>query len=258
MKRSLGRGLCFWVLSTFCLLVCETSISAPARAQEKKDPSTQKSKTAPQVLGSEKGSFQIFVEGQEKGTEEFEVVPVGNRFVAKGKIHLTITRDEKPVQYFIDSELEMQPDFNPIRYTMVQKFEGNSASIKMLFGGEKATAEFITGSGTEKRDYQLAPDVAVLDDNVFHQYALLARRYNFDRSGLQEFSAFIPQESIGGILHVLYKGDEKIEVNGKTEEVQHLVVDTNDLKIELYVEGKDHRMVKMEVPSSQVTVVRVN
>jgi len=258
MKQSLGRGLCFWVLTAFCILVWEAIISAPAPAQEKKGSSTQKSKTGPQVQGSEKGSFKIFVEGQQKGTEEYEIVPAGNRFVAKGKIHLTITRDEKPVQYFIDSELEMQPDFDPIRYTMVQKFEGNSASIKMVFGNGKATAEFMTGSGTERRDYQLAPEVAVLDDNVFHQYALLAQRYNFDRSGLQEFPAFIPQESIGGILHVLYKGDEKIDVNGKTEEAQHLVVDTNDLKIDLYVEGKDHRMVKMEVPSSQVTVVRVN
>lgn len=37
--------------------------------------------------------------------------------------------------------------------------------------------------------------------------------------------------------------------------LQHLLVDTNDLKLDLYVEGNQHRLVKMEVPSSKVVVV---
>jgi hypothetical protein len=87
---------------------------------------------------------------------------------------------------------------------------------------------------------------------------LLARRYDYDRGGLQEFSAFIPQESVGGVLRMMYKGDEIIQVGGKALSVQHLVIDTSDLKLDLYVEGENHRMVKLEVPSSNVVVERVD
>ncbi|MFI5173459.1 MAG: hypothetical protein ACHQKY_01275 [Terriglobia bacterium] len=257
MKRFLFRGIHgLRLLVATGLLVYPMYAQSPAPANEKKQAAPQGAKTTAPLAGIEKGTFNIYVDAEQKGTEEFDLEPVGNQFVAKGKIHLTITRDENPVQYFIETELVLKPDYDPVRYSMAQKFDGNTSSIIMTFQANKATADFKTGSGTETRDYQLTPGVALLDDNVFHHYALLARRYNYDKGGLQEFSAFIPQESIGGILHIIYKGDETIDVGGKGVPVQHLLVDTNDLKLDLYVEGKEHRMVKMEVPSSKVVVVR--
>lgn len=256
MNRCVSRVIYgFSVLFISCFLGFAAFAQPPAPSKEGKVPDAHKTRPNPLLTGSEKGAFNIYVEEQLKGTEEFDVEPVGNQFVARGKIQLTITRDEKPVQYVIDTELVLKPNFDPIRYNMTQKFEGNASSIKMTFQEGKATAEFTTGSGIERRDYQLAPDVALLDDNIFHQYALLAQRYDYEKGGLQEFSAFIPQESIGGVLHIIYKGDEKIDVGGKSVAVQHLLVDTNDLKLDLYVEGLRHHLVKMEVPSSKVAVV---
>ncbi|MBZ5554100.1 MAG: hypothetical protein LAO21_15395 [Acidobacteriia bacterium] len=245
----------FSVPLIFCLMICAAYGQPPAPSKEGKGPAPRKAPSDPQLTGIQKGAFNIYVEDQLKGTEEFGVEPAGNEFVARGKIHLTITRDEKPVQYYIDTELNLKPNFDPIRYSMVQKFEGNTSSIKMTFQDGKATADFSTSVGTEKRDYQLAPGVALLDDNIFHHYALLAERYDYEKGGLQEFPAFIPQESIGGVLHIIYKGDENVDVGGKSMAVQHLLVDTNDLKLDLYVEGNQHRLVKMEVPSSKVVVV---
>jgi hypothetical protein len=258
MKRSLVRGIHgFRLLVTGGILVCATYAQSSAPPQEKKQGPPHDTKAGPQLGGIERGTFNIYVDAEQKGTEEFDIEPAGNQFVAKGRIHLTIKRDEKPVQYFIESELVLKPNYDPVRYSMVQKFEENTSSIQMTFQEKKATTEFKTGSGAETRDYELTPGVALLDDNVFHHYALLARRYNYDKGGLQEFSAFIPQESVGGILRILYKGDVKMEVEGKTRTAQHLLVDTNDLKLDLYVEGNEHRLVKMEVPSSNVTVVRI-
>jgi hypothetical protein len=227
-----------------------------ATSTDKKETPKKKAKQGPQLSGTEKGVFKIVVDGEEKGTEEFEIAPVGNQFVAKGKIRLTVTRDDKPTQFLIESDLLMQSDYDPVRYTMVQKSDGNTSTAKMEFDRGTANAEFNTGSGSEKRQYQFEPGVALLDDNVFHHYVLLARRYNYEKGGLQELYAFIPQESIGGILRMNYKGDEKIEINGKSTEVQHLIVDTNDLKLDLYLEGPEHRLVKLEVPSSNVVVLR--
>jgi hypothetical protein len=240
------------------VLVFGLWVPVSALAQSKTETPSKKSKTPAQLSGSEKGVFKILVENDPKGTEEFEIAPSGNQFVTRSKIQLTVIRGEKPVQYLIESELVLKPNFEPVRYRMVQKYEGNIVTAKMDFQPEETKAEFNTGAETELREYKLAPDVALLDDNVFCHYILLARRYDYDRGGLQEFSAFIPQESVGGVLRMMYKGDEIIQVGGKALSVQHLVIDTSDLKLDLYVEGENHRMVKLEVPSSNVVVERVD
>lgn len=247
-----------FIVFVFCVVfgVSRAAVQTPAPAQPKPDPGSKKARLTPQFSSAEKGSFKILVEGEPKGSEEFEIVPSGSQVLAKGAIRLTVSRGDVPVNYSMQSEVVMKPNGDPISYTMVQKTPGYAATIKMNFTLDKATAEFNTGSGTERREYQLDSDVTILDDNVFHHYILLVHRYDFDKGGLQEFSAFIPQESLGGILRVILKGDERAEIDGKPVDVQHLLVDTNDLKMDLFVEGKDHRLVKIEVPSSKVVVVR--
>lgn len=233
-----------------------TPVASAQEAGGAKKENTVKKRPGLHLSGTEKGLFKIFVEGKQKGTEEFEIGPQGTNFAAKGKIALAILRDEKPIHYSIETELILKPNFDPVRYRLTQKFEENVAGATMEFNPGKTTAEFKMNTSVEQREYQLAPDVALLDDNVFHHYLLLARRYDFDRGGLQEFSAFVPQESLGGILRILDKGDEKTEVGGKMLAVRHLVVDTNDLKLDLFLEGPQHRLIKLQVPSSNVVVIR--
>lgn len=248
--------LVFGLLFTASLHVRLMNAQAPDSARGKKNSPPRKAKATPQLSGAEKGLFKIVVDGEPKGTEEFEISPAGDQFVAQGTIHLTVVRGDKPVQYLIESNLVLKSNFEPVRYTLVQKYEGNTATAKLDFQKGKASATFNTGSGSEQREYQLAPDVTLLDDNIFHHYVLLVRHYDFEKGGLQEFSAFIPQESIGGILRMTYPGEEKIDLHGKSVAVQHLIADTGDLKMDLYVEVEGHRLVKLEVPSSHVVVTR--
>ncbi len=242
-----------------CLGVHTGMVTAQAKDEGRAKPGAAPSSKKPSVSPfNEKGSFKILVDRELKGTEEFEITSSGNECVAKGKILLSILRGDKPVEYLIETQLQMKLNLDPIHYSMVQRYEGNASAIKMDFANGKGHAEFDTGSGVEKRDYDLPDNVVVLDDNVFHQYAVLARRYDFDRGGLQEFYVFIPQESVGGILHMTLKGDEKVPVNGAFHEVQHLSIDTPDLQMDIYVEGDSHRLMKVMVPSSNVEVDRVS
>ncbi len=242
------------------IVFAASAISAQSTQGAKGSAPTAERKVAkgPQLSGSDQGTFRIIVDGQPKGTEEYQIEPSGDHFISKGTVHLTVTRGDKPVNYLIASELLLKPNYDPIQYSLVEKYEDNVATIKMTFQNGKAAASFDTGSGVEKRNYEFPAGVAVLDDNVFHHYALLAQRYDYDRGGLQEFYAFIPQESVGGILRITLKGDEKVEVNGKSIAVQHLLVDTKDLQLDLYVEGDHHRLVKLVVPSSDVVVERTS
>ncbi|MDD5543197.1 MAG: hypothetical protein PHX83_08485 [Acidobacteriia bacterium] len=256
MLRWHRSGVLWAVVSLLFGWLAMAGLDAQTRPVQK-SPRSSSAKQNASVPGEEKGVFKILVDGEPKGTEEFAITPQNGKIVARGKIHLAIARDEKPVEYLIETELQLQPNYDPIQYTLSQKFSGNTAAIKMNFTAGKAKVEFNTGSGTERREFDLAPDVTLLDDNIFHQYCLLVRRYNFDKGGLQEFSAFIPQESIGGILHMILKGDETVPVNNKPVTAQHLLVDTNDLKLDVYVTGSDHRLVKIVVPTANVVVERV-
>jgi hypothetical protein len=101
----------------------------------------------------------------------------------------------------------------------------------------------------------LSGDVVVLDDNVFHHYVLLARRYDYSKGGVQEFSAFVPQQFLAGGISVADKGFENVQLGNKTLSLQHLLVDTGEIQISLWL-NKEHELEKISVPKSNVEVLR--
>jgi hypothetical protein len=96
-----------------------------------------------------------------------------------------------------------------------------------------------------------SPLIAVLDNNLYHQYAILARIYDWSKRGTQTFSVLIPQELTPGSITVDWAG--AVTADGKTYE--GLKVVTADLEVMLYLDP-DHKLVRMEVPSAKVAVVR--
>jgi len=95
------------------------------------------------------------------------------------------------------------------------------------------------------------PLVAVLDNNLYHQYAVLARIYDWSKGGEQEFPVLIPQELTPGSIKVLSAG--LASADGKTYE--SLKVTTPDLQILLLLDS-NHRLMRLEVPDAKVSVIR--
>src|SRR5260370_22370211 len=77
------------------------------------------------------------------------------------------------------------------------------------------------------------PLIAVLDNNVYHQYAVLARVYDWSKRGVQTFPVLIPQELTPGSITVQSTGSASAD--GKTYE--GLKVTTSDLEILLLLDG---------------------
>ncbi len=96
-----------------------------------------------------------------------------------------------------------------------------------------------------------SPSIVVLDNNLYHQYAILARVYDWTRKGSQNLSVLIPQELTPGTLTVQSVGSATID--GKSYET--LKVQTSDLEVILYLDSS-HRLMRIEVPSAKVSVVR--
>jgi hypothetical protein len=96
-----------------------------------------------------------------------------------------------------------------------------------------------------------SPRVAVLDNNLHSQYAMLAQLYDWNAKGQQTIPVLIPQDMTPGAISVESLGQKT--VGGSTFEA--LRVSTADVEILAYYDSR-HRLMRVEVPVAMVAVVR--
>jgi hypothetical protein len=245
----------FWarIICTSVLLAIAFFLSAGLKvtAQNKKSGSV-----APLLYsGNESGTFRIYFSGAEIGQEKFQITESGSSVRASAETRLTIERDKEKVSFLIRPVLEFSRFFEPVSYEIGQESGPNKTKARITFKGPKSDAIYESGKETDARQIDLQKDVLVLDDNVFHQYIILAKRYDFAKGGIQEFSAFVPQQFIAGGVSVSDKGMESVQVLSQNVKLQHLLVDTGELQISLWLDDR-HNLRKLAVPKSGVEVVR--
>jgi len=246
--KSAPRPLHSFVVFGFVLSLLGGPVAA---AQNKKSGLT----TPLLYSGSETGTFRIYFSGGEIGQEKFRISESGQSVRASAETRLTIERDKEKVSFLIHPVLEFNRFFEPVSYEIVQESGPNKTKARVTFRGAMTEAAYENGSETDLRQIDLQKDVLVLDDNVFHQYIILAKRYDFVKGGIQEFSAFVPQQFISGAVSVSDKGMEAIQVLSQNLKLQHLLVDTGELQISLWLDDR-HVLKKLAVPKSGVEVVR--
>jgi hypothetical protein len=205
--------------------------------------------------GNESGTFRIYFGGAEIGQEKFQITESGSSVKASAETRLTIEREKEKVSFLIRPVLEFSRFFEPVSYEIGQESGPNKTKARITFKGAKSDAVYESGKETEARQIDLQKDVLVLDDNVFHQYIILAKRYDFAKGGIQEFSAFVPQQFIAGGVSISDKGIEAVQVLNQNLKLQHLLVDTGELQISLWLDDR-HNLRKLAVPKSGVEVIR--
>jgi hypothetical protein len=230
----------FFVLALGILACAAFSLSA----QKKGAP-----KSGASVFTQDKGKFSIKLAGQTVGHEEFEIAPAGGGWLAKG------TTEIKPPEGAaskVSGSLTLQADGAPISYEWTAQAEKtNGAHILFANGVASITLE-MQGACPFQQDLTFnSPIIAVLDNNLYHQYAVLARVYDWSKGGVQTFPVLIPQELTPGTITVQSTGSASAD--GKTYE--GLKVSTADLEILLLLDT-NHRLMRLEVPGAKVVVVR--
>jgi hypothetical protein len=224
------------------LFLCTISLGLLAEAAQKKG-------AAGSLFVQDKGKFNILLDGNSVGHEEFEINPSGAGWVAKG--NSTITVPGAPPSN-VSGTLTMQPDGAPISYDWTAKTDKtNGANVVFANGIAKMTLQ-MQGAHPFEQDLTFSsPFIVVLDNNLYYQYAVLARVYDWARRGTQNFSVLIPQELIPGTITVDSAGN--LPIAGKNYEALKVV--TSDLEVVLYLDSS-HRLMRIEVPSAKVSVVR--
>ena len=102
---------------------------------------------------------------------------------------------------------------------------------------------------------ELKKDVTILDDNVFHHYLILSKRYDICRGGFQEFSAFVPQQFLAGVVSVSEVGKEEVKIEDQPYWLQRFLVDTGEMKVNFWLDS-DQKLKKIAIPDSEVEIIR--
>jgi hypothetical protein len=201
------------------------------------------------VFRAEKGKFRDMVDGKQVGSEQYEISSDGGEWVARGEAEV---KAAKGPSTHITSLLRMTADGAPIHYEWTTTTGDKKATSSIDFSNGTASIQLVVNGGKPFTQQFLfkTPIVVILDDNMYHQYAILARIYDWNKKGQQTFPVLIPQEMTPGTITV--QAEDPEDVDGKS--MQRLRVHTADLDLTLYLD-KD-RLYRITVPSSDAEIDR--
>jgi len=214
---------------------------------------TQRATTSPagaaSIFSPDKGKFRININGQQVGSEDFELSPAGDTWIQRSSMsaHAPGGGDIKA-----SGQLKLSADGVPIHYDWSAEAQKKATgAVDFAAGTAKCTAD-LGGRAPLRKDFDFkSPIVAVLDNNLYYQFGVLARVYDWKTGGKQTFPVLIPQDMVPGSISVESLGPQQAG-NGRYETLR---VSSPDLEIMVYVDAS-HRMMRLEVPSSNVSIER--
>jgi hypothetical protein len=205
--------------------------------------------SAAALLHEDKGKFRIVVDGQQAGIEDFQISREGDRWVARGKVEVTLPGSGSDK---FSSVLDLAADGAPSHYewssqgtdkrSIAVDFQGTTAKMALSKQGAQPFVQEFSFS---------SPRILVLDNNMYHHFAILAQLYDWNAGGKQTFPVLIPQDQLPGTITVESLGSQSVEGAA----LEQLRVHSADLEIDLYVDSV-HRLTRLEVPSSKAEVIR--
>jgi hypothetical protein len=195
----------------------------------------------------DRGKFRIMVNGVQAGQESFDFGPAGDNWVAHGNSEIQTPTGVTHVS----GTLELHPDGTPARYQWSSQ-GAKKASATVTFNGPTATIDLhVEGKRPYTQQFTFpSPDIAILDNNLYDQFGVLARLYDWQKKGEQTFPVLIPQELTPGSITVDSLGSQ--DVNGK--KLEELQVKTADLEVDLFLDGK--KLVRIVSPSANAEILR--
>jgi hypothetical protein len=207
------------------------------------------------VKVDDQGVFVISVAGRPVGRESFKIHSSSGKVEAQGEIRLRIEQNGKTVSVQSFPNLVLDPQLRPVTYTWNQK-GSQSSRLEVDFRARPARVRYKTISGNEDdRDFELAPDVVVLDDNVVHHYQLITAHFQALGGGKQTLPVFVPQEALPSLLTVEDMGIAPSTSAGVTTNLRHLLITTDVTHIDLWVDDQQH-LERVSVPAAQLEAIR--
>jgi hypothetical protein len=199
------------------------------------------------VFSPDRGKFKIMVNGAQTGEETFDIGPDGENWVAHGTAEIQTSAGNERVT----GKLELHPDGTPVRYEWSTQ-GAQKASAVITFNGPVTMIDLhVQGKRPYTQQFTFASaNIAILDNNLYDQFGVLARLYNWDTKGEQTFPVLIPQALTPGSVTLNSLGEQ--DSGGK--KLEELQVKTADLEVDLFLDGK--KLERIVSPSANAEIVR--
>jgi hypothetical protein len=198
---------------------------------------------------ADKGKFRILQQGAELGSEDFDLALAGGGWVAHGD---AVIRVPGAGNTRSTGTLRLAADGSPVHYDWSAQAQKKSSGSVAFENGTAKCSITLEGKDPVHQDFKFtSPRIAVLDNNLYDQYGLLGRLYDWNAKGTQTFPVVIPQDMTPGSITVESLGPK----TAGGAQLDALQVRSADLEIIIYFDAK-HRLMRLEVPAAMVVVER--
>ena len=154
----------------------------------------------PSVFSPDKGKLSISIKGRAVGSEDFEISPSGDSWLERSSM---TAQAPGGLEIKATGQLTLSPDGAPLHYDWAAQAQ-KKATGTVEFAGETAKCFANLGAASPlRKDFTFSsPHVAVLDNNLYYQFGVLARVYDWQAGGKQTFPVLIPQDMVPGSVAV--------------------------------------------------------
>ncbi len=203
----------------------------------------------------DRGAFAIYRNGQPSGSEDFQISLLDGAGTVRATTTVRVMQDALTRDIVQTSTLVLDRNLVPRTYHLTSQVGLIKQSLQVEFKLRLAICRFDLGTSQKSEAAVLAPDVTILDDNVFCHWAMLLSRYNMDLKGAQTVQVFIPQmgERGTGPMVIEHFGRERAE--GLKGRPHRFRVRSPQLTVNAWYD--DGRVLKIQVPANRAEVVRV-
>src|SRR5260370_18135512 len=131
------------------------------------------------LFAQDKGKLTIKLGGQTVGHEEFEIAPSGGGWLAKGVAEI---KPPDGGSSKVSGSLTLQPDGAPISYDWSAQAEKTNGAHILFANGVASITPPMQGARPFQQNFTFnTPLIAVLDNNLYHHYAVPARIYDWSK-----------------------------------------------------------------------------
>lgn len=195
-----------------------------------------------QSVTLDEGTFDIFVDGREAGTETFAIRRSGTgpdaQVIATAEIRMDVPEGR------VDLRPALQAAGSDMAVSAYQiKVSGHrQEEVYVTLGPRRFLTKIRSERGEQEREYRATPGTLLLDTDVAHQYYFVTTRAAANGGTVP---VIVPRDGQVFDMTITVVGNERITIGGQATQARHLRLQGGQQVRDLWVD-EDGRVLRLE------------